>query len=464
MVGAVGWRTGQVAVVDPLLKLLRSALADQAEVVDPGRLRRLLRRLRAGVNVPFDLARYRHAGVASIRADLDLGQLQRVEDQLHPPAGQPGVDLVGVAVHLDRPGPRDDPALGPAERLAQQALVGQLRRAGREEPLKRRLPGLRMHSPVIDLLDPRLEGLVELLKARRRVVLELAQHLLADRAKYPLYLAATLGPPRPAVDQADPQHRARPQQLPGHERRAVVDVYGFGQAAGGDPRPQRPRGVQHILPRRPPIGDQRPAVIVKKTEQKRAVTIDQRPVQGVAGPQLVAELGLKAPQGTPDLPALPRQPGRRQVTVDCARRRRTTLRLQDDPVDLRRGARRLLTPKCARQLQQPFRRLVRHPPRRRHQRGKPALPIRADPAIHRVARHPHPPPIGPEMLPGRQRAHQHPTLPRRYRRVDRFADHPPTKHPDLLRPVPQPITSWPSTHPSTARIAVTQAQAKAVRC
>ena len=39
------------------------------------------------------------------------------------------------------------------------------------------------------------------------------------------------------------------------------------------------------------------------------------------------------------------------------------------------------------------------------------------------------------MLPGGQRPHQHPALSRRQRRVDRLRDHPPAKHPDLLRPI-----------------------------
>ena len=435
VVGAAGRRAGKTPVVDSLLELALAALADQAEVVDPGRLSSLDRRLRARVHVALDRKRHRQPGVTAVEANLDLRQLQRVEDQLHPPAGEPRVDLVGVAVQPDRAGLRDGPPFRPAERFAQRALGRQRRRARGEEPLQRRLPGLRVHTPVIDRLDPRPEQPVELLEARGRAVLELDQPLLADGPKRPLDLPAPLGPPRPAVDQADPQHRARPQQLPGHERRAVVDIDGLRDAARGDPRPQRPRRVQHILAGRPAVPAQQAAVIVKEAEQERAATVDQRAMQGVPGPQLVAGLGLEAAQRARDQPTLPRQPSGNEVTLDRARRRRAALRLDEDPVDLRRRARRLLASQRDRQLQQPLRRPVRNAPRRRHQRVEPALPIRPDPAIQRVARHAHPAPVGPEMLPGRQRADQRSALPRRQRDVGRLADDPPAEQPDLLRPV-----------------------------
>ena len=42
---------------------------------------------------------------------LDLGQLERVEDEIDLAARELGVDLVGVAVHPDRPGLRHRPPL-----------------------------------------------------------------------------------------------------------------------------------------------------------------------------------------------------------------------------------------------------------------------------------------------------------------------------------------------------------------
>jgi hypothetical protein len=61
--------------------------------------------------------RHRAADDAS-GADLDLGQIERVEHQLNPLAGELRVDLVVVAVLSERPGPRDRPPLAPQERVA----------------------------------------------------------------------------------------------------------------------------------------------------------------------------------------------------------------------------------------------------------------------------------------------------------------------------------------------------------
>ena len=102
--GVVGWRAWQVAVVDPLLKLLLAALLDQAEVVDPGRLGRRHGRLGAWVDVTFDLQRDRQPDVPAIDLHGDVGQLERVEHEIDLAARELGVDLVGVAVHPDRAG------------------------------------------------------------------------------------------------------------------------------------------------------------------------------------------------------------------------------------------------------------------------------------------------------------------------------------------------------------------------
>ena len=241
------------------------------------------------------------------------------------------------------------------------------------------------------------------------------------------------------MDQPDPQHGTGSQQLTGHERAAVVDVDGFRHPARGDPRPQRSGRVQHVLPRRPPVAAEQAAVVVKEAEQEHAAAVDQRAVQRVPGPQLVRALGLEAPQRTPDLPALPRQPSRHEMTLDRSRARRAPLRLQDDPVNLRRRPGGLLAAKRARQLQQALRRLVRQPPRRGDQRLEPATAIRPDPAIQRRARHADPPPIGREMLPRGQRADQQAALPWRERFLSRLARQLVAEQPNLLRPVLQPI-------------------------
>src|SRR6516165_7702242 len=102
-------------VVDPLLKLPLTTPTDQAQVVDPGRRARLTLSLRAGVHVALDPHWERQPGVVAVEANLDVGQLERVEDQIHSSPGQSRVDLVGVAVHPDRPGPGDGPSFAPAE-------------------------------------------------------------------------------------------------------------------------------------------------------------------------------------------------------------------------------------------------------------------------------------------------------------------------------------------------------------
>ena len=60
----------------------------------------------------------------ALPADLDTGQVERVEDQLDLAQGQGRVDLVGVAVQRHRRGLADGAPLAPQERLVQ---LGRLR-------------------------------------------------------------------------------------------------------------------------------------------------------------------------------------------------------------------------------------------------------------------------------------------------------------------------------------------------
>jgi hypothetical protein len=71
---------------------------DQGEVVDAGRGggRGWLLGAGFGVGVPADDMRDGLPGGRALPADLDGGQVERVEDQLDLAAGQGGVDLVGV--------------------------------------------------------------------------------------------------------------------------------------------------------------------------------------------------------------------------------------------------------------------------------------------------------------------------------------------------------------------------------
>ena len=100
---------------------------DQREVVDAGRARRGGRDLGPGlgVGVPADLERHRQPGVTAAGAHLDPGQVERVEDQLHLPAGQLRLDLVAVALQRYRRGLGHRPVLAPAERLGQRGGLGQ---------------------------------------------------------------------------------------------------------------------------------------------------------------------------------------------------------------------------------------------------------------------------------------------------------------------------------------------------
>lgn len=101
-------------VVDPLPELRGALGVDQPQVVDPGRRRRGRDRglgLGFGVRVPGDQVRDRLAEGAAAEADVDVGQVEGVEDQLDLTADQRRVDVVGVGLERDRGGPGDLPQL-----------------------------------------------------------------------------------------------------------------------------------------------------------------------------------------------------------------------------------------------------------------------------------------------------------------------------------------------------------------
>jgi hypothetical protein len=56
------------------------------------------------MDVTFDPQCDRQADVSAVDLHGDVGQLQRVEHKIDLPAGELGVDLVGVAVHRDGAG------------------------------------------------------------------------------------------------------------------------------------------------------------------------------------------------------------------------------------------------------------------------------------------------------------------------------------------------------------------------
>src|SRR5664279_1619510 len=95
------------------------SVADQPEVVDSGVRRRVGTGFGFGarVDVAPDLVADRDTHVPALVADLQIGQVEGVEDELDAASDQGGVDFVGVAVQRYRRGLGDQATLGPQERL-----------------------------------------------------------------------------------------------------------------------------------------------------------------------------------------------------------------------------------------------------------------------------------------------------------------------------------------------------------
>ena len=187
-------------------------VGEQLEVVDPGRRgrrRELALGLRMGV--PADHERHREPERAVLVADLDPGEVERVEHQLDLATDERRVDLVLVAVQRHGRGLRHRPLLAPQERFAQQRRGRERWRAGGVEPLERCLPGLGVHASVVDDLQPRGEQAVQL--GELHTVVDLDQELIADRPEKAFDLALRRRRPRARVNQLHAQHRARPEQL-----------------------------------------------------------------------------------------------------------------------------------------------------------------------------------------------------------------------------------------------------------
>jgi len=147
-------------------------------------------------------------------------------------------------------------------------------------------------------LDPGAEQPVELLQVGCAAAgLQLDQELLADGAEHPLDLAAALRLAGTRVDKADPEHRQAALELAGDERRAVVDVQGAGQPAGGEPSAQRGLQPEGVFGSCPAVADQAAGVVVDGGKQVGLAAGHGRAVQRIGGPQLVGGLGLEPPEG-----------------------------------------------------------------------------------------------------------------------------------------------------------------------
>ena len=146
---------------------------------------------------------------------------------------------------------------------------------------------------VVGLLEPGLEVLLEGVQGPDLAVGHLDKELFPHSPEKPLHLSPAFGAPGPAVDEPHAEHGQRPQQLAGHERAAVVQVDRAGQAPGQDAPAQRGLGGQGVLAVAPAVPGHYAAAVVQEGEQDGLLRPHHRPVQGVAGPQLVrvAQLG-----------------------------------------------------------------------------------------------------------------------------------------------------------------------------
>ena len=371
---------------------------------------------------------------AVLVADLDPGQIERIEDELDLAGDQCGVDLVAVGVQRHRRGLGDRPLRRPEERLAQQGRGRQRWRAGGIEALERRLLGLGVHAAVIDDLKPRREQTVEL--DELNAVVDLDQKLVADGPEESFDLALRRGRSGACVDQPDAEHRACAQQLRGHERRAAVDEDRVRDPARHQPRAQRGLQPEHVLAGAPAPADQQPRVVIDERQQHRPPrrgASQERAVQAVAGPQLVTTRRFEAAIDLPRRAAVRAdvQPLAREMRLQRPQPRSASAGGEHDLPHLRRRALRPLPLELERQLQQLGARARRHHPRPRDQRLKPAAAIVTDPLIQRAARDPQRPPVGPDMLTLAQRADQPAALGLAQRRIGRVADQRVAEQPDL---------------------------------
>ena len=417
------------------MQLRVGAGLDEMEVVDPcRRWGRLDAGFGAGggMGVTADHDGHGRAHRPVRPAGLDTGQVERVKDQLDASADEGGVNLVGVGEQAHRRGLSHRPGLGPQERLVQLLGGGVAGQASGAEPLEWGLFGLGVDSAVIDRLHPGGEELVEAGDVVDLGVGDLDEELVAHGAEHPLDLAPPLRAARTGMDHADPEAGARPQQLGGHKRAAVVQIHGVGDAPRSEPGTQGCFGADGVFGRHPPIPGEQPGVVVQECEQDRLVTADDRAVQRVADPQLVGPGRLEpaednfgggqGPSGHPD-PT--------EVALDRALVWRPPQRDRQDLADLGCGPLRALTLERLGQVEHLGRDPQRRGPSGRLEGLEPAPPPRHDPVIQRRAGHPQLRTARAGVHPGRQLAHQPAPLRLRQRRISGLPDQRITKQAHL---------------------------------
>ena len=238
------------------------------------------------------------------------------------------------------------------------------------------------------------------------------------------------------MDEPDPELPAGPEQPGIDEGRAVVDVCGSGDAAGGQRGFQRGGQPDGVLGEPEPVTHRQPAVVVQEREQIHLPAGDLRAVQGVADPPLVRCVGLEPAEHH-------RLPGGRAHQLEAVEvpqqggfRRRPPGRRPQDPHHLGGGPAGVLPLQRRGQLEH----LRVDPgaglPDRRGQRVEPAGPVTPDPPIQGVPRIPDLTTERAVMAAAGDAADELAALLRRQPRLQRRADQLIPEQRDLLRPLP----------------------------
>ena len=281
-----------------------------------------------------------------------------------------------------------------------------------------------MRPGVVDRLIPGGEQPVQLRQVPGAgAVADLDEELLTDHTEKTFDLSAALGAARRAVGDLDAEPGGGPFESRIHESGPVIHIDGLRDAAGGQRGAQR-RGQPHaVLEVPPPGGHHRPGMIVQKAEKVRLAAGDLRPVQRVAGPQLVRPGGLEPAEGL-------RRPAVRaggqleplEMPLQRARRRRPAAGGPQDPGHLRGSPGGFLPFQPGGQLQHLRVGPQRDLPHRRGQRREPPSLPGPDPPVHRGPRHHHLIAERPRMRPGGQLPDQPAPLPGGQRRISGLAD------------------------------------------
>ena len=422
-------------------------LADQGDVVDAGGAGGLIaadRVFRAGlgVGVPGDVVRGRGPGVLAVAPDEQDGQVERVEDQFHAPAGERRVDLVLVAVQGDQGRLGHGPPFRPAERLSQVRLGRGRERAAGFPPGQRRLPGLRMLPHVVNRLHPRGEQLVQLGQVRDpggALLGKLDQETITDSPEKSFDFSLSFWSSGLAVDQLDAQLGAGAQQPRIDERAAVVDVGVRRDPPGCQGGAQRGGQPDGVLGEPEPGGHHRAGVIVDEREKIGFAATQPDRVHRVPRPDLIGPRRLPPPErGRVRGRGQRGQPGPAEHPLDRRLIRRPPALGTQDPLHLHGGPGRVLLLQRHRQLHH----LRRGPrlglARRGDQRVEPALLPQPDPPVQGPPGQPHRPSRRVRVLAGGDRPHQLAPLPRGQCRVGGLPDQHVPEQPD--RPGPfQPL-------------------------